>query len=545
MIKKAKSFIVIDRGVQEIRYAWAASAGKRIRIKALGRLLPTDSTEGQTRASDLQSILQDIQTTLGLRKSDLILLLPRTEIEETQASLPIAETDEFSQLVYSQAQETWPESVENAIVDYYQRNSSQSGMKDIMIAALGMDRKKEILRQVEAVGWRMTSMQLKYLNAVNLLRDQIELTQHPLSILINLGSQSADLIIMLRDQIAAIRTIPMPVTEWTEADADRIKLELQRGLMMVRHPDQAEATEKKPIFMFGRTDELNAISHSLLRDNEYEIIVKDPLSNFDCDSRSEIQDLHQFASLIGGLIEAPEMNRVDFAKPKCRKKFPKLYRRLITYGSAAALAMILLIYTGLNDVSQARQANADLRDEIKKIDEQIADMKKRTAVVDAINRWEREEVNWLEELRGLSLRFPSRDKAQVRSMSMSINPSRRGVISMNVRSRDESVISSLEQAIRDEYHQVRTSSLSQSTSEGDFGWQFNAAVSIVPRQKIDLAADPVLAETRIGKIDSASDNVDKQGVYPKVSPEGQASNQPDRDNERQVGINDSQQEGAQ
>ena len=496
MIKKPKSLIVVDWDSQETRYLWAVSSGKRTRIKALGKVHPIDPSEDDAKDDPTKSMLQDIKSILGLRRSDLAVLLPRTDIDESQASLPLAGQEEFNLLVANQAHEVWPESTELSIIDYYHLDSPQAGMQEITITALGIEKKKSIVKRAENSGLKVAALQLKHLNAINLLRDQVNLAQYPISILINLNSQNADLVIMLKDQIAVIRTIPMPTTQWTETETGRIKLELQRSLMMVRQPESNVPPASTPIFLFGDPSELKDIAQAFQRDSQYEVHVKNPLANFEIDRHAQTDNLHQFAALIGGVTEVDKRHQVDFVSPKCQRKFPAIYRRLITYGSVAAAVLIMLVYSGLNEVGQANQANVKLRQEIKKVEDQIADMKKRTAVVDYVKRWENEEVNWLEELRGLSLRFPSRDKAQVRSMTMSVNSNRRGVVSMSVRSRDESVISSLEQAIRDEYHQVRTSSLSQSSSEGDFGWQFNAAVSIVPRQKIDLDNDPVLAFPR-------------------------------------------------
>ena len=116
-------------------------------------------------------------------------------------------------------------------------------------------------------------------------------------------------------------------------------------------------------------------------------------------------------------------------------------------------------------------------------------MRERTKVVDDIEAWQKDDINWLEELRGLSTHFPDRSNAQVKSMSMAIGSLNQGIISMNVRAKDELVISRLESAVRDPSHQVRTNQLSQNADDIDFPWHFSAQVVLKRREREEYQED--------------------------------------------------------
>jgi Tfp pilus assembly protein PilN len=492
MITKTKNTVVIDWNPQELRYVWAESLGKRVKLRALGCLSAEDQEKPGTEADSLAALLGKLKAQIKVRKADVVVVLSRAEVEENTTTLPAAEVEEFQQLAFHQAHEFWHEAADTAAVDYYSLDSTAEGMRDISLVLLPAERKRSIEKTVESLGWNLAAIQLRHLNSTNLLRENVSLN-HPISVLINLNRQSVDLVLLARNEIAQIRTIAVSQATSSEEEMGRLKLEIQRSLMMIPQLEGDRELGPVPLYLFADPDDLENFQRYFGTDPGFEIRLKNPLAFFELAGGTAVERVHEYSSLLGSLIQADGEKSIDLKAPKCRKKGSSVFGRLVVYGLALSLAAALLGYFARSSVSEARQKNQALRQEIKKVENNITDLKKRTAVVDYIQRWENDDVNWLEELRSLSLKFPGRDKTQVRSMNMSIGSNRRGVVSMNIRASNEGDISNLEQAIRDEYHQVRTNALSQAASEGNYGWQFAAVVSITPRSRLDLIDDPLLS----------------------------------------------------
>jgi hypothetical protein len=118
---------------------------------------------------------------------------------------------------------------------------------------------------------------------------------------------------------------------------------------------------------------------------------------------------------------------------------------------------------------------------------------------------------------------------------MSIGTGGRGVISMNVRAKDDLVIAQLEQAIRDSHHTVRTNQLSQNSTDEGFPWQFGATVLVNRRNREEYALEDLsfglLKEIESNSlplnIDGASDIdlLDSGGNVPLTDPVDMESQQ--------------------
>ena len=102
--------------------------------------------------------------------------------------------------------------------------------------------------------------------------------------------------------------------------------------------------------------------------------------------------------------------------------------------------------------------------------------------IEAIAAWKNRDVNWLEELRDLSLRFPGPRDAVVLRMSMRPSQGDGGLIDLQGLVRDPKVVVNLERQIRDEFRTVRSRRVQQRTQEDDYTWVYETSVSVAPRR---------------------------------------------------------------
>ena len=147
--------------------------------------------------------------------------------------------------------------------------------------------------------------------------------------------------------------------------------------------------------------------------------------------------------------------------------------------------MLALVGIGayyLWDVSEQAAAEiAELRDALDNTTAKLEKVKQKQAVVDAVWRWQTDNVNWLDELYDLTRRFPNGRDAIIRRLT--ISPGRDGelVVDLYVQVRDPAVITQLGDQLRDAFHDVRSKGVSEQSSSTDYPWQFETRITLRKR----------------------------------------------------------------
>jgi hypothetical protein len=189
------------------------------------------------------------------------------------------------------------------------------------------------------------------------------------------------------------------------------------------------------------------------------------------------------AGLLGMIRDHVEgQHAIDFANPKRPPPPPNYRRKIAIYGAAAAVVFGAVVY---HFASQISEANAAVRDSIKKLRE-VERVLERTnekkMVVDEIAAWQARDVNWLDELRDLSARFPVGRDAVVQRLTAS--PTEKGgIIDLQVQVRDPAVMQQMENQLRDAYHQVRAKGATQRSEQDTYQWQTDVTVYVTQRTK--------------------------------------------------------------
>ena len=103
-------------------------------------------------------------------------------------------------------------------------------------------------------------------------------------------------------------------------------------------------------------------------------------------------------------------------------------------------------------------------------------------MVEAIRDWGESDVNWLDELRDLSLRFPSGRDVVLLRMGMSHARNVGGNIDMVGVVRDPVIVSRIENSLRDKYHQISSRHVQERDQDKSYAWHFEAQLVVTPRE---------------------------------------------------------------
>lgn len=528
MVPNSNNLIVLEWDREELRYLWAGQAARRLVIRAIGRVRPdelgksSDEPAAESIEPTFEALLAELKQRLRAKNSRAVIVLPRGDIEEFEATLPPASEDELSGLVVNEAHKHLA-NADEARMDFLEVERGSDETRRLSIMALPQPSFSRLNTAVKHQGWALASLQVRHVAAAGLLRKLVDLEKQPRSILVNINRQDVELLIFELDRLILVRTISLSADNDAAALADRLAVEIQRSLMVTARAESDQSTTPDQIYIFGGDTEQETLAERLSANLQLPAALLNPLDVFVAYPKDLPPQLHQFSGLLGALIEQPAERTVDLLNSKCgRPKSPWL-RRAIIYGSAAAVALFGTIWWGLDAVNQLKDSNATLKAELTKLEKQFDQLSEKTAIVDQIATWQVDDINWLDELRELSQRFPERSLVQVKSMTLSSSPANPGVIVMNLQAKDENVITKMEQTIRDEFHQVRTNQFSQSDSEEELPWQFGASILLSRRDREEFSmtpgAKPASEEGDSAEVQAASPpKTDKSDETPPSQP---------------------------
>jgi hypothetical protein len=322
---------------------------------------------------------------------------------------------------------------------------------------------------------------LRPLAAASLFVRRVSPTERVCLLVSPVGNE-ADLVVLMEGRVVFQRTVRLPDEVAEEPTAQRLAGEIRRTLMVAQQgPLAANAVER--VYVFGGSEEHQQLTEAVAADLGVTVSVVDPFEITDVPDDGPTERPGRFAALVGMILdESYGAHAVDFLHPK--RPPPPVDRRRIVVAAvvAAVLAVVALGYYAWSEVAAADEEVQRLTDELKERD----DLLKRTAeprqLVEAVRDWQSGEIVWLDELRDLSLRFPSGRELIVQRMTMATDRSGGG-IEFNGMVRDQEVVTRMEQGMRDQYHEVRSRRLQERDQGKGYPWVFETSMSVAGRDK--------------------------------------------------------------
>jgi hypothetical protein len=172
---------------------------------------------------------------------------------------------------------------------------------------------------------------------------------------------------------------------------------------------------------------------------------------------------------------------------------------------------MVAIHVWMN-VSEIEDTNRELTVRYKQLDATMKKVAEQKKVVDAIAAWNARDVNWLDEMRDLSIRFPGPRDAVVLRMNMRFSSGPGGLIDLQGLVRDPKVLASMERQVRDESRRVQSRRIQERTAEQDYTWMFETSMAVARRSQ----------EEYLGQLEPADEPADDPGEDKETVPEDRA-----------------------
>jgi hypothetical protein len=471
--------LVIDWDDREARYVWAEIAGRVATVRAFGAAELAGPEDAATPAAAVAEWLQRVRAEYQLHRPRLLVAAPRSSVELLDLSLPPATDAELPQLVANQAMQESALVAEDTILDYVPLGDDSTAARHVAVAALPREERDRILQPCQEAGFKPHRLLLRSWAGLSLVGAQTPADR--ICLLVSPSGAEVDLNVLAGGRIAFSRTVRLPEQAAEQEAGDRLMAEINRTRIAAPRERLGEETIAR-VHLVGSREQCAAIAERIEQESGLSAGVLDP---FEAAHVTELQmpaRPERFVPLLGLLLdEAAGTHAIDFLHPH-RAERPLGRWRMIGGGVGAVallvLAAALYVWSALSEIGETnRQLGQRLR-ELKETARKATDQKRR---IEAVAAWQDRDVNWLDELRDLSARFPGPRDALVLRMAMRPASSAGGVIDMQGLLRDPKIVVNMEHLVRDGFRRVQSRRVQQRSGEEDYTWLFETAVSVAPR----------------------------------------------------------------
>ena len=485
--------LAVDWDRHEARYVLATSSGENLKIRAATSVPLVDVAEGGNAphpdvGGSLRAALADQQVTRAVT----LVGVERASIELLHFTLPPATDRELPELVANQAMRESQLVTEQSRLDFVPEDDNATGPRNVTAAVLSSEQFEQIQATCQTAGLKPKRLLLRPYASASLFRRVVPRAER-ICLLMNLVAEEVDLIFLVEGRVVFFRTVRLPNIADREKATARLLTEVNRTLVVAAQSRLSEEMVEC-VYLFGSPDEHEGLSDRIRDQLSLPVVVIDPFAAVDAPGDLVEEHSGRFASLLGMLLDEALNggHAIDFVHPRRQPEPPNRRRmalRIAALLGIAALVVTYYMWTTLSDL------DADVSQRFKQLRELDASAKraaKQQQLVAEIRNWQASDVAWLDELRDLSLRFPSGRDIVVLGMSMSAAPNGGGAITLNGLVRAPDIVDRLERNIRDQHHEISSKRVQQRLREKSHTWHFESSMSVARRNKAEYGGQEVV-----------------------------------------------------
>jgi Tfp pilus assembly PilM family ATPase len=409
-----------------------------------------------------------------------LVTVPRGKIELRLLQVPPAPDEELPELVRFQALRQFTSLGEDWPLDFIPLQSADPQQVRVLAAAVAPAVVVEVRQICEALDSPPTSLVLRPFAAASFFSRFTAADRCRL--MVELFVEEADLNVVAGGQVLLLRSVRLPAQN---RDAALVG-EIRRTLAAARNQLGDQIVEA--VMLLGGAAELGSLP-TVLRDQlKLEVESFDPLdgAQLTAEARRSLADRSgRFAALLGMVYDEAEERRhgIDFLKPRQRPLPPSRGRRYTAVAAAAAAVLLLLGGLIAWQIQGYSRRVAELQTESKNLDNPVKAAEQLRAEVAVIDAFAAGDVNWLDELYGLSQKFPNADEALVDVVTFSTRTEGGGLVYLEGYVRDPAIIEKMESKLRDARRQVTGSGTTFDERQPEYRWQFKERIVILPPEQ--------------------------------------------------------------
>ncbi len=472
-----KPVLAVQWDRSTLDYVLADHKGGHVRITAAGSIACDDEEQPISPGEVLRLEL----LRLGVRRADLVVALGRGSVDVIPLQLPPAGDDELPTLVANQVMRDAGEIADTGVVDFVTLPCAPDEPRTGFAFAVDAATLQQVLAEAAIASLKPIAVVYRPLASITLLRRAVPQSRRTM-ILVTLHDREADISIVRGGGLVYTRTARLSETRNVGDIAAQLALEIRRSLAAASLTPDAE---EQHLYVFGALQETEQLVTDLAEELSLPASLLDPLRAEHVDGPTP-DAVGRLSPLLGMVYDHyGQSHATDFLHPKQPPPPPNYVRRV---GSYAAVVLILAA-VGAYFLWDARAKEAaeiaELKSNLASTTARLEKVQQKQAVVDAVWQWQTDNVNWLDELYDLTRRFPDGRDAMIRRLSALPGRTGNSVIELSVHVRDPQVITQLGDALRDDFHDVRSKGVSEQAASADYPWQFDTTITLRRRETED------------------------------------------------------------
>lgn len=403
--------LVLEIDELKYRIAKVSAEGKRLQLSRPVEVSLSPDDDAKARAGKLKEAIQQA----GLGRGECDVILSRRAIELREISLPPAPDEELPEMVRFSSRNEFASVNENWSIDFVPLTDAPEQQRIVLAAALSPQLAQDVKQLCDLVGLKPTRMLLRpFCTAQALVPAD---APKPVLLVHDLGNELEVSMVHGR-KVFMTRTVKLP-----EEDADeRLKVivrEIQRSRLLTAKSVAGRAVGETLIATPPAQRETLSALLAPLDIGPYHLVdacqvIAEEGGTLDA-TEAEKYVAHYGAGL--GLTKRnwPE---IDFGAPRKKVEKKTDYRKIAIWSSLAGCLLLAAIGTAWFLLAEQARKIANLETEFNQLKKANDDLGVEQVVgeVSLIDNWEKDNVNWLEELREVSQRMLTADDAMVATL---------------------------------------------------------------------------------------------------------------------------------
>lgn len=406
--------------------------------------------------------------------------LDRASIESLQLVLPPARDVELPELVRNAALRESSSLTDETIIDFTPLDDDTSAPRRVAAVCIDEQSLESVKSFCRAAGVQVRHAALRPHGVAAVWRRADRGAQPTL--LVSRAGGDLDLALVAGERLMAWRTVRLPESADPAERTARIVAEIGRTLVVFAGEPGAKPIGR--VALVGAADEFGAAGARLAERHGVAVDALDPFAGLD-GAPLGLAETSPFASLIGlaGDVASGQRPPIDLIEPR-RQRPPPNRRRSAYVAAAGAIVVVAAIvgwvWSAFDDADREIAALDERLRAAQKLSKKAAEQQR---IATAIDDWVGRDVNWLDELRDFSDRFPSARDAVVLRMTMSSGRDGGGVIDLQGLVRAPTIVSRIEESFRDDFHQLQNKRLQEKRQDASYTWQFDGTLAVEARDK--------------------------------------------------------------
>jgi Tfp pilus assembly PilM family ATPase len=421
-----------------------------------------------------------------IRGGNTLVAVGRNSIELKLFNLPPAPDDDLPEMVRFQSPREFTSWADGWPLDYVSLSEDPEQQRMVLAATIAPEIVKQVEETCQIAGLKPENLVLRPCAAASLLTRTKKLTGDEPQLLIDLLADEMDLTVTIRGRVVFTRTARLPNDALATADfAKPLVAEVRRTIGAAQNQLGGRRVER--VWLCAGSDEQNELARHLAESLNLPTELFDPFVEVPQAGNLEIaRGSHRgrFAPVLGMVIDAAaeSQHAIDFLNPKRRPEKPSQRPRALIYATAAVLLVGLFgawYWSFLNsldgqiaDLKNQNLAKQKTADKFKPVVDKVA----------AIEAWQAENVNWLNELKRMAEKLPPADGVMFTDLKLNAQTGGGGKIAFNGLVKETAMVQTLENSLRDPKHQVESSYTAPKDEVKPYKYEFETGVTVASEE---------------------------------------------------------------